>query len=76
MDILDKLRAVADMLGEDNPGSIARHAADEIERLRAENAKFTAMHQRTCPHMARTHNTGGWHCPECGKRGPILQPQL
>lgn len=25
---------------------------------------------QTCRHYSRTHNTGGWHCPDCGMRGP------
>lgn len=43
--------------------------AAEIEALQKENERLRAKTQTQCAHYSRKHDTGGWTCPECGKRG-------
>lgn len=43
---------------------------EEIANDIIANLNRLAAMDRHCQHLGRTHHTGGWHCPECGQRGP------
>lgn len=51
----------------------ALHLKAIADQLSAEGDRA----QQLCPHWGRTHDTGGWHCPTCGKHSPanVLQTE-
>lgn len=63
MAVLEEARAWLEMMKEhtDCCGTpIVRKLVAALEKER-----------RHCLHLGRTHNAGGWHCQECGQRGPV-----